>query len=486
MSKENCITILGLGLANTEISYKNILKEVKPEEKTGKNTSFTYEGEDFKPNSAEQYNLELRKKYQIQDFTVEELPHQIRTRNMAYKYAVKLLEVTAYLTSVMELANDVNHQLKDIIKNTKKIRNDTTLSKEQMELEVAQSSISAYIEIISEIKTRIVDLENSKYNYNITRTWSFLEAQIQTMLDFTYIPDELAPNFNMLYENYPLRKFSQAKNEGISRITAEARFIDFSTRLYSAAIKLFIFELLEEFYPYITPRKFLNNPCKKTLFVVPLSTYSKFNFLKSGLSRKEITFLEVQDDMEKTTAHFAKFFKECLNAMNCLQERLQEQKNILFETKDENELDWIMNNYTKTFSKCSAESNIRCLKKLLKDDLFKEKLTVLLYDLRPELIVNKLKFHKNPWDKDNVEVQTAEDNDRDINTTVYLCYLLQLCFGTTEFKGIRVQFSRVIPLFPDNDIPQKSVRRYFLLVEKGELTWSGSEFSKRLKAALEK
>ena len=290
----------------------------------------------------------------------------------------------------------------------------------------------------------------------------------------------------MLYENYPLRKFSQAKNEGISRITAEARFIDFSTRLYSAAIKLFIFELLEEFYPYITPRKFLNNPCKKTLFVVPLSTYSKFNFLKSGLSRKEITFLEVQDDMEKTTAHFAKFFKECLNAMNCLQERLQEQKNILFETKDENELDWIMNNYTKTFSKCSAESNIRCLKKLLKDDLFKEKLTVLLYDLRPELIVNKLKFHKNPWDKDNVEVQTAEDNDRDINTTVYLCYLLQLCFGTTEFKGIRVQFSRVIPLFPDNDIPQKSVRRYFLLVEKGELTWSGSEFSKRLKAALEK
>ncbi len=35
MSKENCITILGLGLANTQISYKNVLLDIAPEEKLG-------------------------------------------------------------------------------------------------------------------------------------------------------------------------------------------------------------------------------------------------------------------------------------------------------------------------------------------------------------------------------------------------------------------------------------------------------------------
>ena len=111
MSKENCITILGLGLANTQISYKNVLLDIEPEEKLEKSNSFTYKGEEFEPNSAEKYNLELRKRYPVRDFTVEELSHQIRTRNMAYIHTGKLLEVTAYLSSVMELANDVNNQL---------------------------------------------------------------------------------------------------------------------------------------------------------------------------------------------------------------------------------------------------------------------------------------------------------------------------------------------------------------------------------------
>lgn len=486
MSKENCITILGLGLANTQISYKNVLLDIAPEEKLGKSNSFTYKGEEFKPNSAEKYNLELRKRYPVRDFTVEELSHQIRTRNMAYIHAGKLLEVTAYLSSVMELANDVNNQLKDIIKNTKSIQKNESLSKEQKNFEIAITSTAAYIDILVEIKARIVDLQYSKYNHNIARTYANLETQVKTMLETSYVPDELAANINMLYDNYPLHKFSNAKAEGISRTTAEIRFTEFSTRLYSAAIKLFIFELMEEFYPYITPRKFLNNPEKETLFVVPDSTYSKFNFLNSGLTREEVIFLEVQDDMDKTVHNFSKFFKEAIKAITCLQERIQEQKNELFELRDEEELEWVLDAYTKRFAKSAAESNIRCLKKLCKNELFREKLTILLYELRPELLVNKLKFRQNPWDKESVPEQTSEDNDRDINTAVFLSKLLLLCFGKTDFSGIKVQFSRVIPIFPDNELPQKSLRRYCTLVEKGELTWSDSEFAKKLKVALEK
>ena len=486
MSKENCITILGLGLSSTQISYKNVLRDIEPEERNGESDSFSYAGEEFKPNSAEKYNLELRKQYQIQSFNVEELPHRIHTRNIAYNHTEKLLDVATYLTSVMELASDVNHQLKDIIKSTKAIKSNAAISPEQKNFAIAMSSVATYIDILVEVKARIVDLQNSKYNHYIDRSFANLDTQVKTMLETSYVPDELAVNFNMLYENYPLHKFSNAKAEGVSRLTAETRFIDFSTRLYSAAIKVFMMELLEEFYPYITPRNFLNNPNKQAYFVIPLSTYTKFNFLRSGLTREEVTFLEVQNNMEKTVANFSKFFKESLNAMNCLHDKLQEQKNELYELNDAQELETIFDTYIKKYAKCSAESNIKCLKNLVKkNELFREKLTVLLFDIRPDLIVNKLKFHKDPWDLSNVEPMTPEENERDIDTVVHLCNLMKLCFGEEKYSGIKVQFSRVIPLFADNDTPQKSLRRYYNFIESGKRTWSDSDFGKKLRAALE-
>ena len=63
---------------------------------------------------------------------------------------------------------------------------------------------------------------------------------------------------------------------------------------------------------------------------------------------------------------------------------------------------------------------------------------------------------------------------------------MMLCFGSVDFKGIKVQLSRVIPLFADNEEPQKSLRRYFLLLEKGKLTWSDTERGKKFRAALER
>ena len=486
MSRENCISILGLGLSNTQITYKNVLRDIEPEERSSKSSSFTYEGEEFKPNSAERYNLELRKSCQMQYFPVEELIHKIRTRDMACAYAENLSKVVAYLTAVMELANDVNNQLKVVIKNTKSIKHNSTLSKEEKTFEIAKSSVSSYVDILVEIKARIIDLENSDCNYNIQRTYTNLDTQVKTMMETSFIPDELAENFNMLYENYPLHKFSNAKDEGFSRTTTESRFIDFSRRLYSATIKVFIFELLEEFYPYITPRNFLNNPQKKALFVIPPSFYAKFNFFNSGLTREEMFFLDAQDDMEKTTVNLAAFLDEVMKATVCMQKKIQEQKNELFDIKDEQEIEMIIDAYTKRFSCSAAESNIRVLKKLLKNDLFREKLTVLLYELRADLIVNKLKHHKDPWDRDNVEIQGPEENALDEETTIYLYKLMMLCFGSVDFKGIKVQLSRVIPLFADNEEPQKSLRRYFLLLEKGKLTWSDTERGKKFREALER
>ena len=65
MIKENCIKLLGLGLSHVENSYKNIQIDLKPEERNSGNTSIAFEGEEFKPNSAEEYNLSQRKLYQV-------------------------------------------------------------------------------------------------------------------------------------------------------------------------------------------------------------------------------------------------------------------------------------------------------------------------------------------------------------------------------------------------------------------------------------
>lgn len=75
---------------------------------------------------------------------------------------------------------------------------------------------------------------------------------------------------------------------------------EFSTRLYSAAIKPFLTALMEIYYYFVTPEDFLNNPSEKTLFVIPISFYKKFNFAKRGLTREEVVFINSSRAWRKT------------------------------------------------------------------------------------------------------------------------------------------------------------------------------------------
>ena len=49
----------------------------------------------------------------------------------------------------------------------------------------------------------------------------------------------------------------------------------------------FIRFLENQFSYYVTSDSFLNNPAGKTLFVIPMSMYRKFNFKNSGLYKSE-------------------------------------------------------------------------------------------------------------------------------------------------------------------------------------------------------
>ena len=482
MIKENCIKLLGIGLAHVENSYKNIQLDLQPEERNGGNTSFAFEGEEFKPNSAEEYNLSQRKLYQVRSFAAEDLTLYIRTRNMAYAHAQKVLKTAEYLINVLELAKDINDMVASIIKTTRSIKRNNKISKEDKSYQIAKNAVCTYIDILLEIKARITDLENSSCNHFIARTYSNLDTKVQTMLKTYCIPDELSENFNNLYENYPLYKFSAAKSEGVSKSTMQIKFEDLSERLYFAAIQPFLSELLEEYSWFITPDTFLNNPHKEALFVVPMSIYKKLNFMRSGLTREEIIFLETTNDMEKTTHSLGVFYDELLTSMTCMYEKVKTEKNKLFTTKDKLESEWVVDAFLKKF--CSSTlGNIRCIQKLLKDDFFREKFTVLLYDLRPDLLVDMLTIKQDPWE---IVRDIREDNDLDVETAVYLYHLLMYSFEKTDYPNLRAQLARFLHIFSYNNLPDKSLGRYMRQIKAGELTWSDSELGKKFKAALEK
>ena len=482
MIKENCIKLLGLGLSHVENSYKNIQIDLKPEERNSGNSSFAFEGEEFKPNSAEEYNLSQRKLYQVRSFAAEDLTLYIRTRNMAYSHALKVLKTAEYLISILELAKDINEMVSSIIKTTRSIKQNNKISKEDRSYQIAKNAVCTYIDILLEIKARITDLENSRCNHFIARTYSNLDTRVQTMLKTYYIPDELSENFNNLYENYPLYKFSMAKAEGISRSAMQVKFEDLAERLYFAAIHPFLSELLEEYSYFITPDTFLNNPHKEALFVVPMSIYKKLNFMRSGLTREEIIFLETKNDMEKTTHNLGIFYDELLTAMTCMYEKVKIEKNKLFNTKDKGESEWVVDAFLKKFCH-STLGNIRCIQTLLKDDFFREKFTVLLYDLRPDLLVDMLTLQQDPWE---ITRDIREDNALDVETAVYLYHLLMYSFEKNDYSNLRSQMARFLNLFSYNNFPDKSLARYMRKVRDGELTWADSELGRKFKAALEK
>lgn len=483
MIKENCIKILGLGLSHCENSFKNVQIDIYPSEKNGKSDSFAYTGEEFKPNSAEESNLKLRNKYQIQSFYASELSNHIRTRNYAYSHTVHVISITEYLLKVLELAIDVNNKLESIVKKTKSIKNSSKISKDDKEYQITKASVGIYIDILLEIKARIADLESSKYKNRIVRTNANLDTTVRGMLTTAYIPDEMAESFNNLYEMIPLNKFSEAKAKGLSKITTFELFKDFSLRLYSSAIKPFLSDLMEEFSYYVTPDTYLNNAKKKAILVVPISIYKKFNFSKSGLTREEVVFIESRSNMEKTVSNLSQFYSELSDAMNCMYNKALEQKNELFSTPEKHEVEWIIDAYMKKFASKKL-GNIKSIKLMLKDDFFREKFTVLLYELRPDLLTEILTVGGDPWEIR--EEYTSEQYNLDYETVIYLYNLMKLAFGDKKFPSQNSHLTRFLKLLSYNSTPERSVSRILRNLSAGKVDWSNTEIGHKFRLALEK
>lgn len=482
MLKENCIKILGAGLSCIRTAYKNVILDIDQSEKEQKADSYTFTAEGFIPNSAEKYNLSLRSQYQVQSIAPSELTHLIRTRKFSFSYANQILKTAEMLIKVLDLAKDINSKLTEIVKTEKRIKRDTNLQTEDKDFQIAKTVVNNYIEILLDIKTRISDLNTSECNHCIYRAYTGLDTRVRSMLETSFIPDELAEDFNRLYENYPLHKFSTAKQEGLSKTTTLMKFKELSTRLYTAALKPFLTELMEIYYYFITPEAFLNNPVGKTLFVIPMSFYKKFNFAKSGLTREEVVFIDSSRSMEKNTKALSVFYDELYASMNCMYDKITEQKHELFSTKDKYEIEAVIKKYEEYFC-TKTEGNLKSVQEMLKNAFFREKFTLLVYELRPDLVVDILTINQNPWE---ITRDITEDDELDRETIIYLHHLLQVCFGNKKFPAQRIQLTRLLHMFSYNDKPEKSYSRYVNCILKGKLSWADSEIGKTFRAALER
>lgn len=474
--------MLGLGLSHCENSFKNVQIDIDPSEKNGKSDVFTFVGENFEPNSAEKSNLVLRGRYEIQSFYASELSKYIRTRNYAYSYTVQAINIAEYLLKVLELAIDVNNKLDSIIKKTRSIKHSSKIAKEDKEYQIVKTSVDIYIDTLLEIKARIADLESSKYRNRIARTNANLDTVVRGMLATAYIPDEMAESFNNLYEKIPLNKFSDGKIKGLSKITTFGLFKEFSTRLYSAALKPFLSDLMEEFFYYVTPDTYLNNSKKRAVFVVPISIYKKFNFSKSGLTREEVVFIESRNDMEKTVNNLTQFYSELSEAMNCMYTKLLAQKEELLSEKDQHEIEWVIDAFVKKYAN-NKNGNIKSIKLMIKDDFFREKFTKLLYELRPDLLVDILTAGGNPWE--TKEEYTTDQYNLDVDTIVFINNLITLAFGDKSFPSQYSQITRFLKLLSYNGTPERSVGRLFRNIKAGKITWSNTENGLKFKEALE-
>ena len=251
MLKENCIKILGSGLTGTKISYKDVFSDIEPSEKDTDSDSL---------NSAERYNLDLRSKYQIQCFDAKDLYIVHKTRKFAYSYTIQLVKYAETLIKVLELAKDINSRLQTAIKTEKKLKKSPDIAPEDMDFQVSKMYVNNYLDILLEIKTRITDINTAECNHFIEKVYLGFNTRIGSMLETSFIPDELAESFNSLGEKFPLHKFSDPEIQKLPQAAVIEKFKDLSTRFYSAAFKPFLTELMGIYYYFVTPQTFLNNP----------------------------------------------------------------------------------------------------------------------------------------------------------------------------------------------------------------------------------
>lgn len=389
------------GLSFTKTSYEKI--------EADNIDIFDFISENHELSDAEKSNMEKRQKHKVKSCPIEEFPFIYRTQKFALCKARRIIEISEYLLQVLKLAEKIVTKLR---------------------LAAFDDEIEKYIDVLREIYADKDDIISSRFCRHVQDEYTEL---IQT------IPKDL-----------------QAR-----AMTAGGQNKTCSKAVFLCLCK-FLEALENEFFYFVTPEIFLNNPTGDVIFTLPHSLYRRFGFEYGGLNANE-RFKFSRGNPPKYAGEKSEFYSEIESELKKLLETAIEIKVRLLQQSDDLILENLVEKYEKSFAGQTC-GKLTKLKRLLGNLEFREKLTGFFFEFRPNLI-NNPETDMNLW---------GEDNSMDKSDAKDACYFFHLLckrYFANERIGL-TEFSRLANLYSARLSPRSILSRNTAEFEKGGYSFS--------------
>lgn len=350
----------------------------------------------IKLTEADETNLKKREQYKVKSNPLEELPFIYKTQRFILWKIRQIIEVSGYLFQVVELAEKIAAEFKESGKN---------------------NEAEEYIDILLEINADKDNLVHSKYCHQVQDAYKEL---IQN------IPKNLIP----------------------TKTTAKEQNRTCSTAVFLCLHK-FLMTLENEFFFFTTSEIFLNNPTGETIFVIPYSLYKRFNFDFGGLTSTE-HFNFPLSKSSKYAEQKADFYSELKRELENILDSATEIKLILLQKSDDLIMERLIDRFEQTFAGQTC-GRITKIKRLLKNLVFRERLTEFFCEFKPHLIEN-LENGKDSWKNDDF-IKSHDSKD-----ACYFYHSLCKRYLKNEKIGL-TEFSRLANLYPRKLSPRSILSR---------------------------
>ena len=451
------IRILAHGHTEQRIRYRDIETEIpflekEAEKHSEENNQFPI----FRYNSAELYNREMRDAYSaVKSYSLREIMSCYYTREFKkYKYG-QVIASCDYLLKVLKLVENINNVFIGIEKASEQEATDIKCESETMrEFYRSKRAVSGLISLLWDISVNVLDLQSDPHSIGIQKSIEKGHEFLCMVLTTHSVPAELAKKISSIYPNVPLLTFGDENgcDSKIADTEAYSSFMQVEGKLIKI-MSVFIRFLENQFSYFVTSDSFLSNPIGKTLFVIPMSMYRKFNFPNSGLYRSEqfVFMLEAPVEMARKNLEFIRIVRESFQQTKKEAEQLLSGINNLKK-------DFSISDFIELYRKKHPMEKMNRLKAILESPVALERTTAMLIETRNFMISDAQKG-MDPWYSKCTKDYKSIDKD-----TLYFLIKLFEC-TEAQLKCLPLtKFLRLFNLFSYSNQPEKRmndhVRKY--------------------------
>lgn len=403
------IRILAQGYTEQISAFKNIDSDIPFIEKMDEDKNCGYHVGQDSYNSAEMYNNELRKKCAspLPCYDLQEIPEVYRTKRFKVFKFSQIVSVSEYLIRVSTAAENIAGEFIRICKEAQARTSAEHLkSEEQREFTRVRFMISSLFSLFAEMIFSFSDLQADRNSIGVEKVTTSMKESLRLSLAVRQVPCEIRAEVETVFPHIDAR-YADWDNCRGGRNDCSATYADFTEvekRFYQILI-VAVRNLMNQFSYYITPDAFLNNPLGRTIFVVPISMYRKFNFQSGGLFRSEIIDYAgfSQESMAKRYREFLLSVSESFAALR------DEAKSALTDAK-RLENDFGINEFLVLYHKKHPLERTDKICRFAESPAVAEKLTEMLFKVRSNM-VTKAQAGKDPWFEDGMCNQKETDND---------------------------------------------------------------------------